>query len=77
MANVKEVSLKEMVKIMGAKKNMTITEIAKASGREQSTLSNMLKRGNPSLGVISEIFEGMGEDVTFITSDGYQYKIKK
>lgn len=77
MADVKEVTLKDLVKIMAVKKNMTITEVAKASGREQSTLSNMLKRGNTSIGVLSEVFEGMGENIVFITSDGDQFKLKK
>lgn len=77
MADVKEVTLKDLVKIMAVKKNMTITEVAKASGREQSTLSNMLKRGNTSIGVLSEVFEGMNESIVFITSDGDQFKLKK
>ena len=59
--DLQEVNLKQFIKIVAATKQMTITETAKASGREQSTLSNMLSRGNTNIKVLSEVLEGLGE----------------
>lgn len=72
----KEVTIKQMVKILLAKNQMNITELARASGRAQSTLSNMLGRGNPSLKVMNEIMEAMDDCLVLVSSDGAQYKIK-
>lgn len=75
MEGTKDVTLKDLVKIIAANKKMTITEAAKASGREQSTLSNMLARGNTNINVLREVFEGMGEDLVLLTSDGTKYRV--
>ena len=73
--DLQEVNLKQFIKIVAATKQMTITETAKASGREQSTLSNMLSRGNTNIKVLSEVLEGLGEDLVLCTANGQKFKI--
>lgn len=67
--------MKKLVKVVAANKGMTITEAAKASGREQSTLSNMLSRGNTNIKVLDEVLKGMGEDLVLVLSNGQQFKL--
>lgn len=75
MENVKEVTLGQMIKIEAAKKEMTITEIARASGRDQSTVSNMMRKGSVNTSILKELLEGMYEDLVLLMKDGTAYKI--
>jgi hypothetical protein len=72
---VKAVGLKGFIKMVAASKQMTVTEAANASGREQCTLSNIMKQGNTSLKVLNEVLSGMDEDLVLCTKDGQKYKI--
>ncbi len=72
---VEKVKLKKFIQIVAVEKGMTITEVARASGRSQSTLSNMLTRGNANMKVLGEILKGMGEELTIVTKNGRTYKI--
>lgn len=49
MKDLQKVGIKQAVKIGLAAEKMTMEEVARATGREVSTLSGMLGRGTPSL----------------------------
>lgn len=72
---VREATLGQMIKIEVAKKGMTITEIARASGRDQSTVSNMMRKGSVNTSILKELLEGMDEELVFLMKDGSAYKI--
>lgn len=72
---IQEVTLKTLVKIMKSSKGMTMKEVARNCGRDDSTLSAMLKTGNPTLKNIVKVFNGMGEDLVVTTSNGHKYKV--
>lgn len=74
-AEVQSVDLKQFVKIVAANKNMTISEVAKASGREQSTISNMLSRGNVNIKRFSEVLTALDEEFIVVTKNGQKFKI--
>jgi len=73
---VQKVDLKQFIKVVAATKGMTITETAKASGRDQSTLSNMLSRGNTNIRVLSEVLGGLDEKLILCTSNGQKFEIE-
>lgn len=73
---INKVTIKQAVKIMSSNKNMSLTEVARASGRGQSTLSNLLANGNPNLNTIKEILNGMGEELIIVSSSGQKFQIE-
>ena len=73
---IQKVDLRQFVAITAAKKKMKMNEVAKASGRAQSTLSGLLVKGNTNLGILSEILEAMDESLVLCTSDGQKFEIE-
>lgn len=72
---IQKVDLRQFIKIVAATKKMTLTETAKASGREQSTLSNMLIRGNVNIKVLSEVLGGLDEKLILCTGSGQKFEL--
>lgn len=59
MADLQKVGIKQAVKIGMATEKMTMEEVARATGREVSTLSGMLSRGTPSLKSTIGVLNGL------------------
>lgn len=72
---IQDATISQMIKIEAAKKKMTVTEVARSSGRDQSTVSNMMKKGSTNTNVMRELLEGMGEDLVLLMKDGSAYRI--
>lgn len=72
---VRKSTMKQMLKVEAAKKKMTVTEVARASGRDQSTVSNMASKGSVNTRVLSELLEAMGEKLILLMSDGTAHEI--
>jgi len=73
---LQEVSLKELIKIVAVNNKMTLTEVAEASGRTQSSLSNALKRGNINVSLLRDILKGCKEPLVISISNGQKYILK-
>lgn len=76
MSDVMSASLKDAVKIIAVSKKMTVSEVARASGRAQSTVAGMMSKGNVSLRVLAELLEGVDEDLVICLKNGQKIKLE-
>lgn len=72
---MKKVGIKQAVEIGASFENMNMTEVARASGREQSTLSNLLKRGKPSMRTVEEILSSVNAKLIVQYSNGMNVEL--
>lgn len=75
MENLKKVGIKQAVKMGMATEKMTMEEVAKATGREVSTLSGMLSRGTPSLKSTLSVLEGLNSKLIVRYDNGQEVEL--
>lgn len=73
---VQEVTVGEAIRIVAANNKMTLGELSKSSGKTAGTLSNMMKRGKPSLKGFKEALNAAGEDLDIVIKNGQVLRIK-
>lgn len=73
----KEMTLGEFIKLEGVNKGKNLTEVARASGRDQSTLSNICRKNSCTVNVLRDILNAVGEDLILKMADGREIKIVK
>ena len=76
MKDRKKINIRDAVKIGASIEGMNLKEVAKASGRQQSTLSTILRRGKPNLSVINEILKVLGAVIIIEYSNEMQVEIE-
>lgn len=75
MAELQKVGIKQAVKIGLATEKMTMEEVARATGREVSTLSGMLSRGTPSLKSTLGVLHGVSAKLIVKYDNGQEVEL--
>lgn len=75
MAELQKVGIKQAVKIGMATEKMTMEEVARATGREVSTLSGMLSRGTPSLKSTIGVLNGLNAKLIVRFDNGQEVEL--
>lgn len=75
MKDLQQVGIKQAVKIGMATEKMTMEEVARATGREVSTLSGMLSRGTPSLKSTLGVLNGVNAKLVVRYENGQEVEL--
>jgi DNA-binding phage protein len=73
--DLQQVGIKQAVKIGMATEKMTMEEVARATGREVSTLSGMLSRGTPSLKSTLGVLHGVSAKLIVQYDNGQEVEL--
>ena len=73
---LKQANLKQAIVIGCAVENITLTELAGRIGKDQSNLSTMLTRGNPSLDTLIDMLNKLNARLIIEYSDGGMVELK-
>lgn len=76
MKHLQKAGIKQAVKIGLASKELTMEELARATGRDVSTLSSMLSRGTPSMKSILSITDTLNAKLIIRYDNGQEIQLE-